>query len=139
MKDLLKPQLIKIPSCKDERGDLFFFEIDKILDFDIKRVYFITNIPQENQIRGQHAHKNLRQFMVAVGGKIEITLDDGNNKLKFDLNSSDLGLYVPSGLWRDVKFKDKNASLFVFASDIYQKDDYIKNYEDFLKLSRDSI
>ncbi len=135
IKDFSKPQLIEIPNCKDERGDLFFFEINKILDFDVKRVYFITNIPQENQIRGNHAHKNLKQFMVAVGGEIEIALDDGENKFKFDLKSADFGLYVPNGLWRDVKFKDKNASLFVFASDIYQKDDYIEDYQEFLRLS----
>ncbi len=131
-----KPTIIKIEKIIDERGQLNFFEIDKDIDFLIKRVYFISNVAK-NKERGQHAHKKLKQLMIAVGGAVEIDLDDGlGNKFSFVLNSSSEALYIPCGYWRVLKFFDQNTNCFVFASQKYDTSDYIRNYQEFVEYKK---
>jgi len=130
-----KPKIITIPNHVDERGELCFLEVANIIDFDIKRVYYITNIPRSAE-RGHHAHKKLRQLMIAIGGNLNIELDDGKQKYNFLLSSPNQALYVPAGYWRVLKFNDKNASCFVLASEGYDEGDYIRNYDEFLQWSK---
>ncbi len=126
-----KPNIVDIDTFIDERGKINFLEIGKEIDFAINRVYFISNV-SPNKERGHHAHKKLRQFIIAVGGRVEIELDDGKNKFNFVLDSTDKGLYVPCGYWRVLRFFDKNTHCFVFASEKYAAQDYIRNYQEFL-------
>jgi dTDP-4-dehydrorhamnose 3,5-epimerase-like enzyme len=133
-----KPKIIKIPKCLDERGQINFFEIDKEIDFAIKRVYYISNVPN-GQERGKHAHKELKQLMLAASGEVEIELDDGKNKYNFKLNSLNEALYVPKGFWRVLKIKEKTAVIMVFASQIYDEADYIFDYNEFLQYANDKF
>lgn len=127
-----KPHIISITNHIDERGEICFFETAKTIDFSIKRIYYITNVPNEKE-RGKHAHKKLKQLMIAVGGSVNIELDDGKKKYNFLLSSPNQALYVPCGYWRVLKFLDKNATCFVFASEEYDKEDYIFDYDEFVK------
>ena len=129
-----KPRIITIPNHIDSRGEICFLEIAKTIDFDIKRIYYITNVPQGAE-RGRHAHKNLKQLMIAVGGSVNIELDDGKQKYNFLLSSPSQALYIPTGYWRILKFNDKNTSCFILASEEYDKNDYISNYEEFLRIN----
>lgn len=126
------PTIFKIPSYNDERGSMSFIERDNsIIDFDIKRIYYLYNIPK-GRTRGDHAHKKLQQLMIAISGSIEIILDDGKKKESFLLSSPDEALYVPSGYYRHLKFT-KDAICLVIASEKYDESDYIRNYDDFIK------
>lgn len=127
-----KPHIIAIPNSIDERGQINFLELDREIDFAIKRIYYISNV-NSNKDRGHHAHKELRQLMIAVGGIVEVELDDGKNKYNFKLDSLNKALYIPKGYWRILKFSDAKTVCFVCASEKYSESDYIKDYQEFLK------
>lgn len=129
---IIKPSIIKIPGSIDERGEISFFEINKEIDFAIKRIYYISKVPP-NLTRGHHGHKKLKQFMIAINGSFEVELDDGKNKYSFILNNSKEGLYIPAGYYRVLKNFSSGAICLVCASEIYDKEDYIFDYQDFLK------
>lgn len=131
-----KPRIITVESHKDNRGEIYFLEIAKTIDFNIKRIYYITNIPQ-NIERGHHAHKKLKQLMIAVGGEVNIKLDNGREKFNFTLSEPNQALYVPTGYWRTLTFSSNNATCFVLASEEYDESDYIFDYEKFLNEALD--
>ena len=133
-----KPQIITVTNHIDERGEICFFETAKILDFDIRRIYYITNVPNGEE-RGNHAHKKLKQLMIAVGGSVNIELDDGNKKYNFLLSSPSQALYIPAGYWRVLKFLDQKTTCFVLASEKYDTDDYIFDYDEFVKTKKNTI
>ena len=126
-----KPHIIKIPKLIDSRGEISFFEYGKEIDFDIKRIYYIKKVPDQQE-RGFHSHKKLLQLMIAISGSFDIILDDGENKFEFTLNDPDIGLYIPAGYYRILKNFSSNATCLVCASDIYKKEDYIYDYNEFL-------
>lgn len=131
-----KPHIIEIKKVVDDRGQVNFFELGKEIDFEIKRVYYLSNVAPEQQ-RGKHAHKKLRQLMIAVNGVVEIEIDDGKgNKNNFVLDSIDKALYLPVGYWRVLKFSSPEALCFVFASEKYEEDDYIKDYQEFVEYKK---
>ena len=101
------------------------------LPFDVKRVYYLYDIPG-GEGRGAHAHRELEQLIVAASGSFTVTLDDGNTKRSFFLNRPYQGLYVKPGLWRDLVDFSSGAVAMVLASEVYQKEDYIRDYNDFL-------
>lgn len=124
-------QLIRAPLIRDKRGILSFDEYGKHLPFIPKRYFVITDVP-ENEIRGEHAHRQLQQYLVCLRGSVKVLVDDGKNKEEFCLNSVDIGLYIPPKIW-GVQFEYSNdALLLVLASDIYEESDYIRNYNEFL-------
>ncbi len=114
----------------ENMGSLSFIEKD-IIPFSIKRVYYLYDVPINGE-RGGHAHKNLSQVLFALNGSFEIIIDDGNNKKTIFLNSPNIGLFIPSGIWREMKKFSKNSICMVVASDIYKESDYYRNYKDFI-------
>lgn len=102
------------------------------LPFDVKRVYYLYDVPG-GESRGAHAHRDLEQLIVAVSGSFTVTIDDGNCKRTFFLNRPYQGLYVKPGMWRDLGDFSSGAVCMVLASEVYQAEDYIRSYDDFLK------
>ena len=115
----------------DRKGNLTVVENGITLPFDVKRVYYLYDIPG-GEGRGAHAHKELEQLIIAASGSFTVVLDDGNSKRSFFLNRPYQGLYVKSGLWRDLVDFSSGAVAMVLASDIYRKEDYIRDYTSYL-------
>ena len=113
------------------KGNLTVVENGETLPFDVKRVYYLYDVPG-GESRGSHAHKELEQLIVAASGSFTVTLDDGKAKRTFFLNRPYQGLYVKSGLWRDLDDFSSGAVCMVLASDIYKAEDYIRDYDEFL-------
>lgn len=122
----------------DRKGNLSVVENGVTLPFDVKRVYYLYDIPG-GESRGSHAHKELEQLIVAASGSFKVTLDDGKVKRTFFLNRPYIGLYVKPGLWRDLEDFSSGAVCMVLASEIYQDEDYIRDYDEFLKFRGDRI
>lgn len=116
----------------DRKGNLTVVQNGETLPFDVKRVYYLYDVPG-GESRGSHAHKELAQLIIAASGSFTVTLDDGKNKRTFFLNRPYQGLYVKPGMWRDLGDFSSGAVAMVLASDIYRKDDYIREYSEFLK------
>lgn len=126
----VKPHLLSFDTIKESRGDLSFFEELKGVPFEVRRVYWLTSIP-EQQTRGGHAHKTSEQVIVAIQGIVEVVLESPNGEvLNFTLDSPDKGLYLPPFWWGRMLFKDKGL-LLGLASDEFSEDDYIRNRRDF--------
>lgn len=119
----------------NRKGNLTVVENGHTLPFDVKRVYYLYDVPG-GESRGSHAHRDLEQFIVAASGSFKVTLDDGNCKRTFVLNRPNQGLYVKSGMWRDLDDFSSGAVCMVLASEIYQADDYIRDYEEFLQFRK---
>ena len=115
----------------NRRGNLTVIENGKTLPFNIKRVYYLYDVPG-GESRGAHAHKDLEQLIVAASGSFTVTLDDGKCKRSFFLNRPYEGLYVKPGMWRDLDDFSSGAVCMVLASDVYKKEDYIRDYEEFI-------
>lgn len=116
----------------DERGQLIALEEQKDIPFSIKRVYYMYDTG-EGVVRGHHAHKSLEQILVCVHGSCKIRLDNGREKKVVALEKPYEGLYVSSAMWREMYDFSSDAVLMVFASELYDEDDYIRDYEEFLK------
>lgn len=116
----------------DRKGNLTVVENGVTLPFDVKRVYYLYDVPG-GESRGSHAHRELEQLIVAASGSFTVVMDDGINKKSFFLNRPYQGLYVKPGLWRDLEDFSSGAVCMVLASEIYQKEDYIRDYDEFLE------
>ena len=128
-------KIIELPKIEDPRGNLTFVEGDNHLPFDIKRVYWIYDVPG-GEIRGGHAYHELYEVIIALSGSFDVILDDGINKKKFSLNRSYYGLYVPKMIWRSLENFSTNSLSFIFASKKYDKKDYLRNYEEFSRIKK---
>ena len=126
-------KLIQLNSHGDERGKLISLEGNKNIPFHIKRVYYIFDTLTDVR-RGFHAHKALEQILICIHGSCKIMLDDGGKQEVTTLSSPDQGLYIGSMLWREMFDFSKECVLMVLASEHYNEDDYIRNYQQFLKL-----
>lgn len=126
-------KLFKMPLIEDIRGTLAFGEFPKHLPFVPQRYFVIYDVPSQ-QVRGEHAHKTLQEFLVCVKGSCSVLLDDGNTKEETILDNPQTGLLIPSMVWGVQHKYSHDAVLLVLASDIYKTDDYIRNYDEFLKL-----
>ena len=126
--------LINLPKISDPRGNLSFIEGGQHIPFDIKRVYYLYDVPGGSD-RGSHAHKILHQFIVAMSGSFDVVLDDGKKKKRFHLNRSYSGLYVCPMMWRDLDNFSSGAVCMVLASTHYSENDYIRDYAHFLSLT----
>ena len=115
----------------DRKGNLTVVENGETLPFDVKRVYYIYDVPG-GESRGSHAHKELEQLIVAASGSFTVILDDGQDKRSFFLNKPYQGLYVKPGMWRDLSDFSSGAVCMVLASEVYQKEDYIRDYDAFI-------
>lgn len=124
-------QIISIPKIEERRGNLSVIENDTV-PFDIKRVYYLYDVPSGAE-RGGHAHKNLQQFLVALSGSFDVVLNDGNEELIITLNKPYEGLLINSGIWRELQNFSSGSVCLVVASEIYIEDDYIRDFEEFIK------
>jgi len=127
-----KCKLIDLPKISEPRGNLTFIEGGRHVPFDIKRVYYLYDVPGGAE-RGGHAHKDLHQLIVAMSGSFDIVLDDGRQKKRIHLNRSYYGLYVCPMIWREMDNFSSGAVCLVLASNYYAESDYYRNYNDFLK------
>ena len=124
--------IINFPIIEDERGNLTFIENSNHIPFDIKRVYYLSDIP-EGAERGGHAHKKLKQIIIAVSGSFDVIIDDGSNQKVINLNQSNEGLLIVPMIWRELKNFSTGAVCLVLASDFYLESDYYRDKEDFIK------
>ncbi|MDM1721937.1 MULTISPECIES: sugar 3,4-ketoisomerase [Acinetobacter] len=125
-------KLIPLQTHGDDRGALIALEQDKNIPFPIKRVYYIFNT-KEGVIRGFHAHKELKQVAIAVKGSCRFLLDDGNEKVSILLDNAAQGLLIESCIWREMSDFSEDCVLMVLADNFYNENDYIRDYEEFLK------
>lgn len=116
----------------DRKGNISVVENKITVPFDVKRVYYLYDVPG-GESRGAHAHRELNQLIIAASGSFRVTLDDGNVKRSFVLNRPYQGLLVKPGIWRDLDDFSSGAVCMVLASEIYQEEDYIRNYNEFLE------
>lgn len=119
----------------DRKGNLTVVENGVTLPFDVKRVYYLYDVPG-GESRGSHAHRQLEQLIIAASGSFTVVMDDGTNKKSFFLNRPYQGLYVKPGLWRDLVDFSSGAVCMVLASEVYQKEDYIRDYQEFLEFRK---
>lgn len=129
-------RMIELPLIPDLRGSLSFAEVGQSLPFDPKR-YFIVFDVKSKEVRGEHAHRSCHQFLVCVKGSCSVVVDNGKIREEYQLDQPNLGIYLPPMVW-GVQYKySTDAVLLVLASDIYDADDYIRDYDDFLALIGD--
>ncbi|NDV22230.1 FdtA/QdtA family cupin domain-containing protein [Desulfovibrio sp. JC022] len=131
------PQIIELPKILDNRGNLTFIENSRHIPFDIKRVYYLYDVPG-GETRGGHAHKHLRQYIIAASGSFDVVLDDGKTKTKFSLNRSYYGLYIPTMTWRELENFSSGSVCLVLASEYYDPSDYYYSYDDFMKAVKEN-
>ena len=124
--------VIELPKITDRSGNITPIEAFKNIPFDIKRVFYSYDIPG-GESRGAHAHKECHQFLIAASGSYEVLLDDGCNKRTVLLNRPFYGLHIPPGIWASEQGFSSGSICLVLASLPYQKEDYIRDYDDFLK------
>lgn len=128
-------RIIELPKISDPRGNLTFVEAGRHIPFDIKRVYYLYDVPGGSE-RAGHGHKQLQQLFIAMSGSFDVQIDDGYQKKKYHLNRSYYGLYVCPMIWRDLDNFSSGAVCMVLASDYYDESDYYREYQDFLKAAK---
>lgn len=125
-------KIIELPKITDPRGNLTVAEANKNVPFDIKRTYWVYDVPG-GECRGGHAHKQCLEFIVAVSGSFHVTLDNGKEKTTYLLNHPWQGLLVDTGVWRTLDDFSSGAVCMVLASEKFEEEDYIREYDDYLK------
>lgn len=128
-------KIVELPKFTDPRGNLSFVEQLNHIPFEIKRTYWIYDVPG-GENRGGHAFKQNEEFIVALSGAFDVIVDDGTEKKIFTLNRSYYGLYVPAGLWREMENFSTNSLALEFGSIHYDEQDYIRDYNKYLKMKR---
>lgn len=129
---MLSEQIIQLPKVQDVRGNLSFIEENVHIPFEIQRCFWIYDVPGGAE-RGGHAYKNNQEFIVALSGSFDVMLDNGRERKIYSLNRSYNGLYVPNGIWREMCNFSTNALAVVLSSTKYDKNDYVYDYQTFLK------
>lgn len=132
MKNLQHCKVIDLPKVTDHRGNLTFIEQNRHIPFNIQRVYYLYDVPGGAE-RGGHAHKDLQQLIIAMSGSFDVVLDDGVEKKRIHLNRSYQGLYLPKMVWRELDNFSSGAICMVLASNLYDENDYYRDYNNFLK------
>lgn len=127
--------IIELGKNHREKGNLTVVQNEKEIPFDVKRCYYLYDIPGGEE-RGGHSHRQLRQLIIAASGSFDVRLDDGLVKRTFTLNRPYQGLLVVPGIWRDLDNFSSGSVCLVLASEVYQKEDYIRNYNEFLEWKR---
>lgn len=128
-------KIVHFPVIHNRAGNITPVQNNIEVPFDIKRVYYLYDVPGGAD-RGGHAHKELQQLIIAASGSFDITLDDGENKDTFSLNRPNTGLYICPGIWRDISNFSSGAICLVLASLTYSEGDYIRHYEEFIDFKK---
>ena len=129
-------KIIDLPKFLDIRGNLSFVEQNNHIPFEIKRTYWLYDVPG-GEARGGHAYINNEEFIIALSGSFDVVVDDGKEKKTFQMNRSYYGLYIPKGMWREINNFSSNSFALEFGSTEYSEDDYIRDYDEFLKMKQD--
>ncbi len=129
-------QIITVPVVRDYRGNLAFLQWND-LPFEFKRVYYLFDIPSGAK-RGGHAHREQTELLIALSGSFDVILDDAVSKKKIHLNNPEKALLIPPGIWREIENFSANSICLVLNSDLFTEEDYIRNYEDFIRLKTHS-
>ena len=129
-------KIIDLPKFLDVRGNLSFVEQNNHIPFEIKRAYWLYDVPG-GEARGGHAYINNEEFIIALSGSFDVVVDDGVEKKVFQMNRSYYGLYIPKGMWREINNFSSNSFALEFGSTEYNETDYIRDYDTFLKLKQD--
>ena len=122
-------ELIEVPKISDPRGNIAVIE-KQILPFESKRVYYLYDVPS-SAVRGGHAHKKLKQFIIALSGSFTVVLNDGRHQKKILLNKPDKGLLLIPGIWRELEDFSSGSVCLVLASETFEEEDYIRSYRNF--------
>lgn len=125
-------RIIELPKITDPRGNLTFIEENKHIPYDIKRVFFLYDVPG-GENRAGHALKTCNQLLIAASGSFNVTLDDGTDKKTFQLNRSYFGLSIPPLVWREIDNFSSGSVCMVLASEFYSEADYYREYDNFLE------
>ena len=128
-------RIIELPRFLDSRGNLSFVEQLKHIPFEIKRTYWIYDVPG-GEARGGHAYKENQEFIIALSGSFDVIIDDGKEKKTYTLNRSYYGLYVPKGTWREMNNFSTNSLALILSSTLYDDNDYIFDYEQYKSMTR---
>lgn len=129
----MQVQLLQLPKIKDPRGNLSVIE-KEVIPYEIKRVYYLYDVPSGAE-RGGHSHRVQKEFLVALSGSFNVIVNDGLNEQVFTLNNPSEGLLIHNGVWRELKNFSSGAVCLVVASDVFQEEDYIRDFQEF----KDSI
>lgn len=129
-------KIINLPKIVDPRGNLSFFEHPNQLPFEIKRTYWIYDVPG-GEVRGSHAFINQQEFIIALSGSFDIVLNNGQTEERFSLNRSNYGLFIPKMYWRKMENFSTNSLALIVSDSAYNEDDYIRNFEDFKNLKNE--
>ncbi|MCC8112974.1 MAG: DegT/DnrJ/EryC1/StrS family aminotransferase [Bacteroidales bacterium] len=129
------PYIIEIPRVCDPRGNLSFLQRPGCMPFDVKRVYYLYDVPCDSE-RGGHSHRRLQQVLIAITGAFDVNVDDGTKVTTYHLNRPYQGLYLPSGMWRTLDNFTSGAVCVVLASEIYDEEEYVRDYDEFKSLSK---
>jgi dTDP-4-dehydrorhamnose 3,5-epimerase-like enzyme len=122
-------QLIKLPKIEDPRGNLSIIEND-IIPFEIKRVYYLYDVPSGAE-RGGHAHKDQLEFLIALSGSFDVVLKKGEEQTMITLNRPNIGLLIPTGVWRELQNFSSGSVCLVLASAVFDEEDYIRDFDEF--------
>jgi hypothetical protein len=128
-------RMIELPKISDTRGNLTFIESNRHIPFNIKRVYYLYDVPGGAE-RGGHAHKQLEEFIIAMSGSFDVVLDDGFEKRNFHLNRSYFGIYIPSMVWRELNNFSSGSVCMVLASEYFEEVDYFREYDEYLRVAK---
>lgn len=128
---------IELPKILDKRGNLSFFENNNQIPFTIRRTYWIYDVPG-GEVRGSHAFKESQEFIIALSGSFDVILHDGKREVKYSMNRSYYGLYIPKMLWRRLENFSTNSLALMVSSTDYEESDYIRSFEEF-KFLRNEI
>ncbi len=131
-------RIVELPKIQNQQGNLTFIENSRHIPFDIKRVYYLYDVPGGSE-RGSHAHKQLHQFIIAMSGSFDVVLNDGRREQRFHLNRSHYGLYVCPMMWRYLDNFSSGAVCLVLASEMYSESDYIRDYDNFLAVVHEGV
>lgn len=126
-------RIIEFPKIHDPRGNLSFFEFPNQLPFEIARTYWIYDVPG-GEIRGSHAFKEQQEIVIAISGSFDVILHDGEKEIKFSLNRSYYGLYIPKMYWRRLENFSTNSLALIISNKGYDESDYVRDFEEFKKL-----
>ena len=133
---MMNVKIVELPQYNDARGNLSFVQNNTHIPFEIKRTYWLYDVPGGER-RGGHAYRDTEEFIISLSGSFDVIVDDGHEKKTFHLNRSYYGLYIPKGMWREMDNFSTNSLALEFASTPYDSNDYIRDYDEFLKLKED--
>ncbi|MFP3592559.1 sugar 3,4-ketoisomerase [Chryseobacterium sp. SIMBA_038] len=129
----MEARLINLPKILDKRGNLSFFEHPNQIPFEIKRTYWIYDVPG-GEMRGSHAFKEQQEFIIALSGSFDVVIHNGDKEQRFSLNRSYYGLYIPKMYWRRLENFSTNSLALIVSDKSYNEHDYIRDFEEFKKL-----